>query len=175
MKKTQFFSIFCTLIFISMLCSPYPFAQDYRQLDIPKGAIARLGKGMINDMQYSPDGMRLAVATTIGIWLYDAITYKEINLLTKHKGSVDRIAFSADGGILASADERGVIHLWNTDTGEHRLKIVGDRLHFYGLAFSPNGNTLASGDQNGIVHLWDIFTGEEKHNFPAHAGRVIPN
>ena len=58
------------------------YAQDYTQWELPDGAIARLGKGRINDMEYSPDGKILAVATTIGIWIYDTETYQERKLFT---------------------------------------------------------------------------------------------
>ena len=58
--------------------------QDYTQLSLPEGAKARLGKGWINEIAYSPDGTRLAVAGGIGIWLYDTATYQELALLTGH-------------------------------------------------------------------------------------------
>ena len=48
------------------------FAQDYTRWGLPEGAKVRIGKGMAADVQYSPDGTRLAVASSIGIWLYDA-------------------------------------------------------------------------------------------------------
>ena len=41
---------------------------------MPDGAIARFGKGTIGDIAYSPDGSRLAVGGSIGIWLYDTVT-----------------------------------------------------------------------------------------------------
>ena len=44
---------------------------DYTRWNLPKDAKARLGKGRANDSAYSPDGKRLAVASSIGIWLYD--------------------------------------------------------------------------------------------------------
>ncbi len=43
------------------------FAQNYTQMSLPEGAIARLGKGELRDFLYSPDGKVLAVAYTNGI------------------------------------------------------------------------------------------------------------
>ena len=63
------------------------------QLNLPEGATARLGKGGIGDLQYSPDGTRLAVAGSIGIWLYDTATYQEIALLTGHTSRVNSVSF----------------------------------------------------------------------------------
>ena len=71
--------------------------------NLPDGAIARFGKGKINEIQYSPDGKILAVATRIGIWLYDTSTYQEISLLTDHNSSVTNITFNPNGHTFASA------------------------------------------------------------------------
>ena len=72
-----------SLILFALL-SLNSFAQDYTQWGLPEGARARLGKGNISELQYSPDGARLAVATSIGIWLYDTATHQEVALLTGH-------------------------------------------------------------------------------------------
>ena len=57
-----------TLLILFALFSSNTFAQDYTQWSLPEGATARLGKGSINEIQYSPDGTRLAIASSIGIW-----------------------------------------------------------------------------------------------------------
>ena len=53
------------------------FAQDNTQVGLPEGAIARLGKGGINIMRFSPDGTHLAVGTDVGLWLYDVLDGEE--------------------------------------------------------------------------------------------------
>ena len=92
--------IFFSLFIFLTLYLPYTFAQDYTQWKLPDGVIARLGKGRINDMQYSPDGSILAVATTIGIWIYDTETYQERSFLTNNKGGIERIWFSPNGSMM---------------------------------------------------------------------------
>ena len=77
--------------------------QESPQWGLPKGAKARLGKGSINKIQYSPDGARLAVAGSIGIWLYDTVTHQEVALLTGHTGEVLSVAFSPDGPLRVEA------------------------------------------------------------------------
>ena len=105
--KTRRFYTFLTLLLLSTLSLPNTFAQDYTQLDLPEGAKARLGKGVITDMQISPDNTRLAIASSAGIWLYDVNTGNEIVLFREHKHKVEdaipRVAFSPDSRILASA------------------------------------------------------------------------
>ena len=57
------------LMFLVLFLLPNAHSQGYTQLNLPEGAIARLGKGDIATIQYSPDGTQLAVAGSIGIWL----------------------------------------------------------------------------------------------------------
>ena len=100
MKKALFFKL--SLLFVSALCLPHSFAQDSPQWSLPEGAKARLGKGRISEIQYSPDGTRVAVASSIGIWLYDTATHQEVALLTGHTSGVASVAFSPDGRTIAS-------------------------------------------------------------------------
>ena len=88
-------------------------AQDPTQWNLPETAKTRLGKGKIREIQYSPDGTILAVASSIGIWLYDMKTYQEIALLTEHPSQVSSVAFSPDRCTLASGSMDGTIHLWD--------------------------------------------------------------
>ena len=116
--KTVLFMFFFSVFFFSFVYVPNTAAQDYNQWHLPTGAVARLGKGKIHDIQYSPNNTHLGVASSIGIWLYDAQTYQEVALLTGHKGSVLSISFSPDGRMLASGG-REKIRLWDVSSGTH--------------------------------------------------------
>ena len=91
------------------------YAQDYITWGLPEGAKARFGKGRINALSLSPDGTRLAVASTTGIWLYDTDTGAELALLTGHIDAVESVSFSADGSLLVSGSY-GEIFLWHLET-----------------------------------------------------------
>ena len=82
-------------------------AADYVTWHLPEGALARLGKGTIEAVAFSPDGQVLAVAGGIGIWLYDVATSRELALLTGHTSGVESVSFSPDGSILASGGGDG--------------------------------------------------------------------
>ncbi len=148
-------------------------AQESVQWHLPENAKARLGKGKINEIQYSSDGAMLVVATGIGIWLYDTTTHQEIGLLTAHTSAVRDLAFSPDGNILASADDAGTILLWHRSTGAQKVLTRWTRWRS-NLVFSPDGKTLASGRRDRI-RFWDTVTGEQKTTFtglPANIGGI---
>ena len=135
--------------------------QDTTQWALPEDAKARLGKGRINEIQYSPDGKILAVASGIGIWLYDVTTYQEIALLTEHTSVASNIVFSPDGRFFASGSKDGTIMLWNRSTGIQTILTIPVGLSPYmNMAFSPDGKTFACGSR-GTISIWDAFTGEQ--------------
>ena len=143
------------------------FAQDNTKVGLPEGAIARLGKGGINIMQFSPDGTRLAVGTDVGMWLYDVSSGEETALFTGHTGQVNALAFSTDGKILASGGfENPVIQLWDleTDSKFTTLKLAERQNVITALAFSADNKRLISlGDIGEITH-WDVNTGSTVKN-----------
>lgn len=131
--------------------------QDYTQWSLPTVAKARLGKGRVTgNSTYSPDGTRLAVGGSIGIWLYDMATYKEVLLLTGHTGWVRSVTFSPDGKTLASGSDDETVRLWDAATGEQKHALIGHTGEVNSISFSPDGKTLASGSWDGTILLWKI-------------------
>ena len=174
-----------TLLILFTLFSPNTFAQDSPQWGLPDGATARLGKGTIyGNIAYSPDGTRLAVASGIGIWLYDTATHQEIALLTGHTGTVFSVSYSPDGNSIASGSGDHTIHtipsgsgdntirLWDAVTGAHKHTLTGHRGYVASIAYSPDGNSIASASWNSPVHLWDAVTGVRKQILTGHRGNV---
>ncbi len=154
--KTRLLSTFLTLLLISILLLPNTFAQDYTQWELPEGATARLGKGGINKIQYSPDNRFLAVASTIGIWIYDAVTLQEALLFAGNTNGISCVSLSLDGKTIASGNDDETIHLWDVDTGKLIKILPGHSRRVWQVAFSPDGKTIASGSGDGTVLLWDV-------------------
>jgi WD40 repeat protein len=153
-----------TVFLVNVVFPLTSFAQDNTKAELPEGAIARLGKGGINIMRFSPDGTRLAVGTDVGVWVYDVPSGKETALFTEHPGQINALAFSTDGKILASGGfANPVIQLWDltTDSRLTTLKLAERHDSITALAFSEDNTILISLDTFGDIIYWDVETGSK--------------
>ena len=150
-------------------------AQDIIQRNLPEKAKARFGKGYPFDFAYFRDGTRLAVGSTIGIWIYDARTGEELDLLTGHTYYVNSVVFSPDGKRFASMSRWSdrIIRLWDSATGERKATLTGHTGDINHIVFSPDGSqTLASASDDSTIRLWDGTTGDLKATLTDHTGQV---
>ena len=132
-------------------------ADDYTKWHLLKEAKARFGKGGINDLQFSPDGTQLAVGSSIGVWLYDLNTGKEI---TMFPGLCQSIAFSPDGRFIASNGGPPGLQLWETTTGQ-KISHIERLPPAAAVHFSEDSKTVVSlNNWKDTIARLDIETGE---------------
>ncbi len=158
--KTKYLLFIIGLLIVVIL--PIGFCQDNTQVGLPEGAIARLGKGGINFMRFSPDGTHLAVGTNVSMWLYNVKDGKETALFTEKRGQVNALAFSADGKTVASCGKDSpIIQLWELNTGEKRLSIGLTQQRDSMVSITFYETKLISLDRRGGLVYWDVSTGKE--------------
>ncbi|MFJ7167332.1 hypothetical protein ACIQUV_17700 [Streptomyces globosus] len=116
--------------------------------------------GPVTSLAFLPDGQGMvsgAADGTVRIWRLPARPLHGV------QGTVNSVAYSPDGGLLAVAGRE--VHLW--DVRDPRLpRPVGRPLpHPTGysgtLSFTPDGRTLAVGGRDGRVQLWDTSRPEQ--------------
>ncbi len=133
---------------------------DYRTWHLPPAATARLDKGALGSgdraVALSGDGRCLAVASAIGVWLYEAATSRAQALLPT-ESAVHSVAFSLDGTLAAGLDN-GRVELWEVETGERTGTLRHGNWGGITAMFSPDGTRLASGSREQVIKVWDVET-----------------
>ena len=141
---------------------------DYRKWHLPDRATFRLGKGSPGRAAFSPDGRRLAVPSSIGLWLYDVATAREVALLPAD-ARVGSAVFSSDGATLAAASLDGTFLLWDAASGKIAATPYGADGGIRSVALSPDRATLAT-MFDFRTELWDVASREHTATLNGGAG-----
>ena len=157
-------------------------AAEYPKWNLPEGATVRLGRGSVSRMDralaFSPDSRFLAVATTIGVWLYDREDLSRLTLLPVDEATT--VVFAPDGTLMAGSGGReGGIGVWDLSTGT-RTATLGSRARVRFMDISRDGGTLASGTNGPGIEVWDLETRTrtallEGHTSPATSVSFAPD
>ncbi len=96
---------------------------------------------------------------------YERPGVKQRLTVQKKNFSASDMAFSSDGSLLATANDDGLIDLWEPSTGQIIRQIDAGKPSV--IAFSPDSKLIASATsyyvEGGIIdeiNLWDVSTGE---------------
>ncbi len=111
------------------------------------------------DASVSPDGHLVAVAATDQIvHIFDSSTWVEIASLKGHESEVFCVAFSPDGGLLASGGKDESVLLWRTESLRKTKIISGMEPSMWSPspALSSDGRYIAFRSTKGRVEVWNL-------------------
>ncbi len=77
-----------------------------------------------------------------------------------HTASVESVAYSPDGQLLATGSEDGTVKVWDTRTGQLLFPLLGNTSSVYSITFSADGKRLATGNGDGSVRVYDANSGD---------------
>lgn len=140
--------------------------------------IARWGIGGVNIVEWSPDGEKIALGTTSGIFLYDAQT-RDLILFINTQFNVVVLAFNPVAEEITAGSPTGLAKTWSSATGQllqnFSFKRPANNQHpdsgaVSAISYSPDGQFLAIGFKKGAINYFPIRQGTALHdweNYPA--------
>jgi len=140
-------------------------------VNLPEESTARLGRGRISALAFSPDQHHLVVGSSIGVWWYELPAMDPIALWDTERGMISAISFSPDGQWLATGDGDGVLKVWDVKKGTCVAKMDREEnekaYHLIShIVFSPDSQLLAASSRRDyILNVWDWQTGVQVAKF----------
>ncbi|MEW5869555.1 MAG: serine/threonine-protein kinase [Chloroflexota bacterium] len=129
--------------------------------------IARWGKGAMDEIAWSPDDKFIAVASSLGIYLFDAANLTEVRFI-ETDAWVGTVAFSHDSQTLASGSADNRIQLWRVSDGSLLRTLQGHTDRVTSVVFSSDDQMLASASWDYSVRLWRASDGSLLHTLLGH-------
>jgi WD40 repeat protein len=86
--------------------------------------------------------------------LWDLSGHK-LNELKGHIGAVQKLRWSNDGKLLASAGSDSTARLWDV-AGQEVAVFKGHQGEVKSIGFSPDGKFLATSGEDGTIKLWQV-------------------
>ncbi|MDX2138472.1 MAG: WD40 repeat domain-containing protein [Chloroflexota bacterium] len=122
--------------------------QLHAQTEVTPREVLRLGRGEAEALDWHPSANILAVASSTGVWLYDA-HLADLAYLAE-TGAVQRLAWSPDGDRLATYHPDGTLRVWSVTLNPYSVTSVQswtftpERDDFFFLEWAPDSRRLAT-------------------------------
>lgn len=138
-------------------------------------------EGAVGSVAFSSDGTRIATAsidpespTDSVVRIWDTSTGKEIRRMNARDSTLEVVALSRSGRLIASAGNVTMqsifgdkmpapgsnLRVWAIETG-HEIATLAHEASLTSVAFSPDGQYVAAGCEDGIVDIWDLADNRE--------------
>ena len=87
----------------------------------------------------------------------------DFNLIQAYEaqsGTIEGVAFSADGSRFATGSAGGEARIYNVEDGKRLASMQGDAVGVFAVSFHPNGTQLATGGFDGKIRIFDPASGK---------------
>ena len=127
-------------------------------------------RGAASSIAWSPDGERIAVASTTGLWLFDG-HFNEVGNLDLELDTVSLSSFvewNSTGDLLAFS---GQLQTQISIVDVRELQVITEIVAFpwSPVIWHPTADRIVSGTLGGDTRMWDALTGEEVFHFDSMA------
>jgi WD40 repeat protein len=125
------------------------------------------GRAETHCLVVSPDGRWVALSQGI----YESSTGRQVVGFDGAAGMYG-LTFSLDGRLVALADWRGNLLLWDTGTWQVAYQANITPTQLISVSFSPDGEWLVTGEDQGTVRLWSARPLRQVAELGRHKARV---
>jgi WD40 repeat protein len=130
-------------------------AESIRIIASANGQLQRsfpAANGEIKGLTLSPDGTVVLTAADKTVKLWELATGRQLRTFEEHQGPVVSAGFLADGRHIFSGGQDGAVRIWNVESGDLLLTLVGASDNEW-LALTPEGFFAASGKGADILNV----------------------
>jgi eukaryotic-like serine/threonine-protein kinase len=128
---------------------------------------------LLPSLAWSPDGMRLAVASSNTVSVHQIERGEAPFRSAWHDQPVTAVAWSPDGSRLASASNDHTVQIGNAETGNVHVTCKGHHEEVFTIAWSPDGARLASAGMDHSIRIWDTTTGRTVAVVASHGDDIF--
>ncbi|MCL5994687.1 MAG: tetratricopeptide repeat protein [Chloroflexi bacterium] len=131
----------------------------------------RIGIGTLNQAVWSPDGKQIAVASSIGIYLFDSATLAYQDYLPTDEW-ITSISYSPDGVAVLAGGADGKLSLWNVAARTLSRSVTAHEGQLLHVVYSADGSRMASSGIDNVVNVWDGVSGLRQHALEGHSDQI---
>ncbi|KAF7588235.1 hypothetical protein BBP40_005986 [Aspergillus hancockii] len=147
-------------IWRSMGAEILDFLYDARRFTLKNAYIAKHNRKIFPD--------------EVSKWIYtlpkaDDLWSQGLQTLECQSDSVESVAFSSVGSLLASGSIDKTLKLWDIKTGNVLKTLNGQSDSIVSVAFSHDELLLVSGSIDKTIKIWDVNNGKELQTFTSHS------
>lgn len=101
-----------------------------------------------------------------------AVNNTRVLIFSGHTASVNALAWSPDGQLIASASDDASVQIFRVSNGQRTISYTGHAGEVVAVDWSPGGQRIASGGQDATVQIWQATSGAKILTYTGHASRV---
>ncbi|NLF01906.1 MAG: protein kinase, partial [Anaerolineales bacterium] len=122
--------------------------------------LAVYGHGTANSVAYAPDGRYLAVASSLGVHLFETGGNRLVYTFGTTT-AMGEVAFSRDSALIAAGgNSGGPVLVWRMEDAALVHRLEDPPAGAFSLGFAPDGRTLAMSSWGQPPRLWRLGTDE---------------
>jgi WD40 repeat protein len=152
-----------------------------------RGDVGVLGQHRFNiwGMTFSPDGRRLATASsdgTVKVWAWEPAQLGQPrepvppvlpDLPACVLGYGERAAFSPDGQRVIAGGKGNTVKIWDANTGQELESLPGHTGEVWAVALDRESRWLATAGEDAIIRIWDAKSWKPLRTLRGHTGGIM--